>query len=139
MKALPVFAALLMIAVAVQAQPAEAVVVAPENVEWTEIVPGISFGAVYGDWSTEAHGKYVRIDPGVETPPHTHTLPYSGVVISGRVTNPYSGEEAPAEMSSGKYWYVPGGEAHTTACVSDEPCLFYTHADGAWDLEVIEQ
>lgn len=37
-----------------------------------------------------------------------------------------------------RYWYVPGGAPHVTACVSQEPCLFYTYADGAWDIEVVE-
>lgn len=139
MKCVTLFAVFILAATSVQGQPAEAVATTPDNVEWAEIAPGISLGTVYGDWSSEAHGKYVRIDPGVETPMHTHPLPYHGVVISGRITNPYAGEAAPAEMGPGHYWYVPGGEAHTTGCASEEPCLFYTHADGAWDLEVLEE
>ena len=34
----------------------------------------------------------------------------------------------------GDSWFVPGGAAHANTCVSDEPCLFYTHADAAWDM-----
>lgn len=56
----------------------------------------------------------------------------------GIVTNPYAGEEGEVEMGPGSYWYVPGGASHVTACVSEEPCLFYTYADGAWDIEVVE-
>lgn len=118
--------------------PAGAVTRAPAGIEWTEIVPGVSFGALYGDWSAEAHGKLARFDPGLASPVHTHTHAYHGVVVSGTVSNPYPGEESPPEMGPGEYWFVPAGAAHVTSCVSTEPCLFYTHSDAAWDIELVE-
>ena len=48
------------------------------------------------------------------------------------------GESEPQELRPGEYWYVPGGLEHRTACVSDEPCLFYTHSEGPWDLTIVE-
>lgn len=118
--------------------PAEAITLAPAGIEWAEIVPGASFGALYGDWSAEAHGKLARFDPGFVSPVHTHTHAYHGVVVSGTVSNPYPGEESPPEMGPGDYWFVPGGAAHVTSCLSAEPCLIYTHSDAAWDIEVVE-
>lgn len=119
--------------------PAGSAVSSPETLTWTEIVPGVSFGGVYGDWSAEAHGKLVRFAPGLESPVHTHTHAYHGVVISGIVTNPYPGEESPPRMGPGTYFHVPAGAPHTTGCVSEEPCLFYTHGDELWDLQVPEE
>lgn len=124
--------------VAAAQMPAGAAVVAAEELEWREIVPGLDFAAVHGDWSAEAHGKMVRLAAGLASPVHRHTGDYHGVVVSGVVTNPYPGEAEPARMSAGTSWYVPAGAPHVTACVSEEPCLFYTHSDGAWDLEVVE-
>lgn len=127
----------LALAGAVHAQE-EPVHVDMDDVEWTEIVPGVAFGAVYGDFTQELHGKLVRFAPGLESPPHTHTHAYHGVVISGTVTNPYKGEADPPRMGSGDYWYVPGGVEHVTACVSEEPCLFWTYGDDAWDIAIVE-
>lgn len=109
-----------------------------EDVEWTEVFPGVEFGAVTGDWEQGAHGKLVRFAPELASPMHTHTHAYHGIVISGTVQNPFEGEEDPPEMGPGDYWYVPGGAPHVTACASAEPCLFYTHSDHAWDIQVTE-
>ena len=86
------------------------------NVEWTENLPGLSFGT-----AETAHGRFARFEPGLMTPWHTHSGAYHGVVIAGTLTNPFQGEEDPPEMGPGDYWFVPGGANHTTNCVSDEP------------------
>lgn len=121
-----------------QSAPCEAATVRQSDLQWAEIVPGIAFAAVHGDWQAEAHGKMIRFDPGAAVPMHTHTHPYRGVMVSGRLTNPYAGEDAPTAMGPGDTWYVPGGVEHSNACVSDEPCLFYTSGDEAWDIQVVE-
>ncbi len=108
------------------------------DVEWTEIVPGVEFGTLFGTWSEEAHGKLARFQPGVMSPMHTHGAGYHGVVISGTVVNPYEGEEDPPEMGPGSYWSTPAGAVHATGCVSEEPCLVYAHMNSAWDIEVVE-
>jgi quercetin dioxygenase-like cupin family protein len=89
-------------------------------------------------WASEPHGKWVRFQPDVISPLHTHTQPYHGVVIQGTVINPYAGEEEPRRMGPGTYWHVPAGAVHATGCVSEEPCLFYTHGDALWDIEIVE-
>lgn len=116
----------------------EAVVLEVEDVEWTEIVPGVDFGAVYGVFTEEPHGKMVRFEPGLVSPMHTHTHAYHGVVIEGTAINPYEGEDPPVEMGPGTYWYVPAGVPHKTGCVSEEPCLLYTHGDALWDIQIPE-
>jgi quercetin dioxygenase-like cupin family protein len=122
--------------VAAPAEPIAPSMMAPSAVEWVEIVPGVRFAAVYGAWDKEAHGKLISIDAGIRTPMHVHSGAYHGIVVEGIVTNPYAGEEGEVGMGPGTYWYVPGGAPHITACVSEEPCLFYTYADGAWDIAV---
>lgn len=108
------------------------------DVEWTEIVPGVEFGTLFGSWSEEGHGKLARFQPGVMSPMHTHGAGYHAVVISGTVVNPYEGEEDPPEMGPGTYWSTPAGAVHATGCVSEEPCLVYAHMNSAWDIEVVE-
>jgi len=111
--------------------------VAQADLEWVEIVPGISFAAVYGQWDAEAHGKFVRFEPGAAAPLHRHSSAYRGVMVQGRLTNPYPGEEA-VEMAPGDYWHVPAGMAHANECVSEEPCLFFTYGDAAWDITMAD-
>lgn len=131
--------ALLAAAPAVAQPPAGAWVQMLDSVEWTEIVPGVDFGRVYGDWTQEAHGKLVRFAPGVISPLHTHGHPYTAVVIAGTVVNPYPGEENPPKMGPGDAWSTPAGMAHTTGCVSAEPCLVYAHMDTLWDIEIVAE
>ena len=115
------------------------VFLAPEEVEWAVILEdAVDFGTLYGDWDADPHGKLVRFQPNVASPPHRHSGHYHAVVIEGTVTNPVEGESSPVQMGPGHYWYVPAGAEHVTACISDTPCLVYAHMDGAWDIEVIE-
>lgn len=120
------------------AQPEGAWIKPLEEITWQEIVPGVDFGSVYGDFSKEAHGKLARFAPGIASPPHAHTHAYWAVVIQGTVTNPFKGEEDPPEMGPGDSWHVPAGVEHITACVSEEPCLAYAHMNDLWDITVVE-
>jgi quercetin dioxygenase-like cupin family protein/predicted ester cyclase len=120
------------------AQPADASVTAPDALAWAEIVPGLAFAPLYGDWQAEAHGKFVRFAGDLVSPMHTHTHPYHGVVVQGLVINPYDDDGDPEIMGPGTHFYVPGGTPHRTGCVSAEPCLFYTHGDAGWDLEMTD-
>lgn len=142
LKSLLLFALLSAVPITAHAQSgeeADAVLLPQDALEWTEVVPGISFAPAYGDWQTERHGKFIRFDPGVEVPMHTHSNGYYGVVLEGRLTNPYAGEDDAPEMGPGTHWYVPGEVEHSNTCVSEEPCLLYTHADAAWDITVVEE
>lgn len=130
--------ALLLAAGSVAAQEDEPVVIVPDDAVWTEVVPGVSFGALFGDWQAERHGKLVRFDPGVMSPMHTHSAGFHAIVISGVVMNPHLGEEDPPRMGPGTYWSTPAGAVHATGCVSEEPCLLYAHMDAGWDIEIVE-
>lgn len=132
------FVLLLLLTTPALAQPEGAATHTPDDLEWAEIVPGLEFGAVYGDWQAEAHAKLIRFAGDLVSPMHTHTHPYHGVVVQGLVINPYDDDGDPEIMGPGTHFYVPGGVPHRTGCVSAEPCLFYTHADGGWDIEMTE-
>ena len=102
-------------------------------------MPGVEFAPDWGVWTEGAHGQWVRFAPGLTSPLHTHTHGYHGVVIAGTVVNPAAGEEVPVRLGPGAYWYMPGAAVYATGCVSEEPCLFYTHGDDLWDLQMEEQ
>ncbi|MCP4315063.1 MAG: DUF4437 domain-containing protein [Hyphomicrobiales bacterium] len=113
-------------------------VVQSENRSFVDINPAISFAPAYGQFSKSAHGTFGTFPANFETPVHTHTGAYHGIVVKGVMTNPLEGEENPPTMTPGSYWYVPAGMAHATACVSDTPCEFYFHAAGPFDFTPVE-
>lgn len=109
------------------------------DLEWREIVPGVvSFAAAYGDWEKEAHGKFVRIEPGASVPMHTHGKAYHAVLHSGELTNLLDTAETRVDLGPGDYWHMAGGRPHGHICASSEPCIVYVHSDGAWDLTLVE-
>ena len=108
--------------------------VLPTEIEFEQIAPFVQMGAAWGDRSSASHGTFGRFPGGAASPAHTHSGAYHGIVISGLMTNPFEGESNPPKMGPGGYWYVPADVDHVTACVSEEPCLFYFHADGAFDF-----
>ncbi len=109
------------------------------EVQFEEIAPFVQMGGARGDRSHSAHGTFGLFKAGAASPPHTHSGAYHAVVLSGTMTNPFGDEKNPPEMTRGSYWYVPGGVEHVTACISAEPCLFYFHAEEAFDFTPTEQ
>ena len=101
--------------------------------QWREMFPGVSFAPAYGDWEKEAHGKYVQISRTAKVPLHTHGNGYRAVVISGRMANLYEGGER-VELAPGDHFHMAAKRPHAHECLSEEPCFFYTHSDGSWDI-----
>ncbi|MCZ6666297.1 MAG: DUF4437 domain-containing protein [Gammaproteobacteria bacterium] len=108
------------------------------QLQFENINPAIKMAAAYGDRNAGMHGSFGRFPPNFETPMHTHSGAYHGVVIKGIMTNPFKGESKPPTMEPGSYWHVPAGAKHTTACISDIPCEFYFHADSKFDFNPVK-
>lgn len=115
----------------------EVTVVPAEDIEWTVPFEGgpIRFGKGFGEVFATAHGTFGRFPGNFTTPAHTHSHSYHAVVLQGVMINPAAGDHGPAKkMGPGSYWHVPGGAEHTTACVSEEPCVFYMHQTTSFDF-----
>lgn len=98
----------------------------------------IQFGMAYGNTFESDHGTLGKFPGNFETPFHTHTHSYHAIVIEGIMTNPMKNQTGKIkEMGPGSYWYVPGGQAHSTACVSDSPCEFYMHQQVPFDFAMV--
>ena len=105
-----------------------------DQLVWVEIAPFVQMADVTGNMGTGAHGTIGKFTPNSDSPPHTHTGAYHGVVISGVMTNPFGDEKNPPKLTPGSYWYVPAGVEHVTSCLSDEPCIFYFYSDEKFDF-----
>ena len=116
----------------------EGVVLPASLVEYQQVAPFVKMGPAWGNRMSGAHGTFGAFPGGAASPWHTHSGAYHAVVISGTMTNPFRGETDPPEIAAGSYWFVPAGEVHQTSCVSTEPCVFYFHAEVAFDFTVAE-
>jgi Domain of unknown function (DUF4437) len=109
------------------------------EVAYANVNEAIQMGDVWGDRATGAHGTFGKFPANFDTPVHTHTFAYHGVVVAGVMTNPFGKsldtmEKNPPKMPAGSYWYVPAGAVHSTSCVSDTPCQFFFSSEGAFDF-----
>lgn len=96
---------------------------------------GIQVANVWGDVTKGAHGAFFRFDPGFVSKLHTHTYDYYAVVIKGQLEN-YQPGQKPEKLGPGSYWYQRGKEAHTTACVSKQPCQIYIVQQNKFDAQI---
>ena len=95
----------------------------------------IEFGMAYGNTFKSDHGTFGKFPANFETPMHTHSQAYHGIVIEGIMTNPMQGQSGLIKkMGPGSYWFVPAGQTHATACVSSSPCRFYMHQSVPFDF-----
>jgi quercetin dioxygenase-like cupin family protein len=114
--------------------PAGTVAKQADAFQFDTITPFLKFAAAYGDRATGAHGKFGIIPAKTASPSHIHHGAYHGVVIQGQMTDGFNHEANPPVLGPGSYWYVPSEVVHITACVSETPCLFYTHSDAKFDF-----
>jgi hypothetical protein len=102
------------------------------------ITPFLKFADAYGDRTQGGHGSFGIMPGHMASPSHVHSAAYHGIVIKGIVTDAFNGDKNPPRLPAGSYWYVPANVVHITACVSKEPCLFYTHSDAKFDFAPAE-
>ncbi len=110
------------------------------EVKYDAVNEAIQMGTAWGDRATGAHGTFGKFIANFQTPFHTHSQSYHGVVLSGTMTNPFQGvdDANPPTLAAGSYWYVPANAVHATACISDEPCSFFFTSAGPFDFTVAE-
>jgi len=109
-------------------------------------VETLHFAAEYADRQSTPQIAVVRGDPAktpismlirmkkTVLPMHSHTADYQAVVIRGTMQHWAKGEDEAAapRLGPGSWWYQPGKQVHTDACL-DEECLIYVHNTGKLD------
>jgi hypothetical protein len=88
---------------------------------------GPQIAVLWGDPATGPSAMFLKIARGVGAP-HVHTSDYHLLVVEGVMQHWGAGEaEADAaELPVGSYWFQPGNEAHTDACVTEQCVMFVT-------------
>ena len=97
----------------------------------------VEFAPAWGDMTQGAHGTFGRFTAGAVAPVHVHSGDYHAVVVEGMMTNPFGEDVSPPMLPPGSFWSVPARSVHTTTCSEAGECLFYFHADDAFDFDPV--
>jgi hypothetical protein len=88
---------------------------------------GPKIAVLWGDPATGPSAMFLKITRGVGAP-HVHTSDYHLLVVEGVMQHwgPGQAEADAPELPAGSYWFQPGNEAHTDACVTEQCVMFVT-------------
>ena len=152
-KAMPLFAVGLALAAASAAAQAKAAAKSPAkapakrefemvpaaDLKWVSEpeVPAVQTAVVWGDPKKGAHGAFNKFPAGFEVPLHSHTHDAHVVVVSGTMIETPEGGAA-KELGPGSYFFMPGGNRHTTACKAGSECVVYRSSAGIWDVKTAQ-
>jgi uncharacterized protein YndB with AHSA1/START domain/quercetin dioxygenase-like cupin family protein len=100
-----------------------AVLLAPEEMSWARVEPGVSMAMLWGDLDTGPYGSLMRFDSGAAIPLHTHTADMKVVIVSGVLAYSVTGHPD-RRLGPGSYGQVPAGVAHTYRCDATTGCVF---------------
>ena len=107
-----------------------------DSLNWKSTPEGVAFAPLEGDRFAEAYRAMVRLPSGTTSPPHIKTASMIGVMLQGRMRH-FAARSDPAnapEVGPGGFYKIPGGLAHVSSCVSEEPCITYLYKDAAFDF-----
>jgi quercetin dioxygenase-like cupin family protein len=112
--------------------------VAAADIKWVDLdpqgAPGVKIADMWGDHTKGAFGSFVKFPAGFATPLHTHTNAFKIVVVSGTFVQGPEGKPE-IRLGPGSYLAQPGGNyKHTTSCDKASDCVFFTQANGKFDL-----
>lgn len=117
-------------------EPALAIAMNSPDLVWGPCPPifpaGCEIAVLRGDPSGPNADVYLRVPPGYEIPPHSHSSPERMILVSGMLNVTYQGQ-APASISTGDYAYGPAKAPHKAACVGDTPCTLFIAFESAVD------
>lgn len=128
----PVAAALVLVAPwsALAAEDGKAFIWDPDapELEWTPcpvFMPAdCGIAVLQGDPAKPNADVFFRLPGNTTVPHHWHTSAERMVLVSGKMQVDYDDQE-PVVLRPGTYAYGPSRLAHTTHCISDEPCILF--------------
>ena len=124
-----------------KAAAAAPVVMPAVDMKWTDLdpagAPGVKIADAWGDHTKGAFGAFVKFPAGFATPLHTHTNAFKIVIVSGTFVQVPEGKPE-LRLGPGSYMMQPGGNyRHTTSCDKASDCVFFTQANGKFDLKPV--
>jgi quercetin dioxygenase-like cupin family protein len=106
-----------------------------EEIAWGETPFGPLASPVSGDFSAGQHITFIKFPAGMQTPVHTHSYDYVGIVISGVTRHFEPGKpETEVELSAGSHWSIPAGLPHISECLPGTDCVMAIYQDESFDF-----
>jgi quercetin dioxygenase-like cupin family protein len=106
--------------------------VSSEQATFTEIRPGVTMAALWGDRDKGRHGSFTKFTPGYDAGMHTHTNDVWLVVLKGAYL--YKDDAGEKRVGPGEFIRIPGGHKHWSGGDKTEGALFYQEGSGKFDL-----
>ena len=124
-----------------KAKAGGAIVMPAGDLKWMDLdptgAPGVKIADAWGDHTKGAFGAFVKFPAGFATPLHTHTNAFKIVIVSGTFVQVPDGKPE-FRLGPGSYMWQPGGNyKHTTSCDAASDCVFFTQANGKFDLKPV--
>jgi quercetin dioxygenase-like cupin family protein len=114
-------------------QPAGTGVQPAAGINWTKApFPGVASATVEGDMAKGASYFYLRYDPGLVTPLHSHTADHRGTMVTGSMVLVVDGKES--RLTPGSFFALKNKAKHVARCEGVDPCVMFIHAEGPWDV-----
>lgn len=107
-------------------------IVAPNGKGPLQVAPA------FGDFTSGAHGTFVKMPAGFVGAEHTHSSDFYVAVITGVAANTSIGDKDTL-LPAGSYWFQPGGKAHVTKCLSTTECIFFVNQAAKFDYLISDQ
>jgi quercetin dioxygenase-like cupin family protein len=109
------------------------------EMEWQLFGEGpATLTVLWGDMSSGGEfAMLVKLPPGFEAPPHTHSNDYNGVNLAGTWIHTYGTDDTKV-LPPGSYVHQPGGQVHSDKCAGPGECIFLIHQHAAFDFAPVE-
>lgn len=134
-------AALLLIFAATKQPPkkrsSKEVVWPADQIQFKEVVPGVSRAVLWGDPDKSAYEAITRFKKGQKNALHTHPSDIRIVVLSGTLT--YDSGSGENRLGPGSYLVQPGKLKHTSGCTEDADCVFVEQSPGKFGLDFVKK
>ena len=106
-----------------------------QDIVWGETPFGPLATPVSGDFSAGRHITFIKFPAGMQTPVHTHSHDYTGIVISGVSRHYEPGKpETEVDLPAGSHWSIPAGLPHISQCLPGEDCVMAIYQDARFDF-----
>ena len=106
-----------------------------QEIAWGETPFGPLAAPVSGDFSAGQHITFIKFPAGMQTPVHTHSHSYVGIVISGVTRHFEPGKpETKVDLPAGSHWSIPAGLSHVSECLPGTDCVMAIYQDESFDF-----
>jgi quercetin dioxygenase-like cupin family protein len=93
---------------------------------------GCELAVLHGDPAKPNADVMLRVQPGVDLQPHTHSSPERMILTAGQMVVKYDGADE-VTLTPGSYAYGPANAPHRASCVGTTPCVLFIAFEGPVD------